>query len=113
MTLAECCFDAGLGVDVQIAASVVRDAPGFEDIATVFGESASRVVVSVASAQAEKLLQLAARDGVPACIIGRVGGDRIRLSVDGRPVIDEPVDELETLWGTAIEQHFEPREIVA
>jgi phosphoribosylformylglycinamidine synthase len=113
VAVAECCFDAGLGVDVQVAASVVRDSREFGDIATLFGESASRVVVSAAPAQAEKLLQLAARDGVPARTIGRVGGDRIRLSVDGRPVIDESIGELETLWKTAVEQHFEPLEIVA
>jgi len=41
---------------------------------------------------------------VPAQEIGRVSGDRIRLSVNGRLAIDTPVATAETAWATAIER---------
>ena len=46
VTLAECCFDTGLGAVVDVA-PVEAAVAAFADIATLFGESASRVVVSV------------------------------------------------------------------
>ena len=47
--------------------------------AALFGEAASRILVSVKSG-AEAGVLAAARDaGVPACIIGKTGGDRLRI----------------------------------
>ena len=60
ITLAECAFDTGgigCSVDLPLSTSAA---------ATLFGESASRAVVSVTSANLQKLLQLAAGLGVPA-----------------------------------------------
>jgi phosphoribosylformylglycinamidine (FGAM) synthase-like enzyme len=45
VTVAESCFDTGLGASVDVAD--VSASVGYADIATLFGESASRVVVSV------------------------------------------------------------------
>jgi phosphoribosylformylglycinamidine synthase len=113
VTLAECCFDAGVGAEVNVPAAVSADAPAFADVAALFGESASRVIVSVAPSKADALLRLASAAKVPAAIIGRVGGERVRLSVEGRMVIDERRDELERLWATAIDRYFEPRQAIA
>ena len=46
VTLAECCFDTGLGADVDVAAVDAAVVP-FADTVTLFGESASRAIVSV------------------------------------------------------------------
>jgi phosphoribosylformylglycinamidine synthase len=110
ITLAECGFDTArgdtaLGADVNVAA-VPAESGGSEiatQIATLFGESASRVVVSAAAPQADALLARAAIAGVPAAIIGRVGGNHIRIAIDGHVVIDEPLDACERIWSTAIE----------
>ena len=57
--------------------------------ATLFGESASRAVVSVTAANLQPLLQLAAELGVPARSIGRTGGDADwSVTVAGSPAID-------------------------
>ncbi len=48
--------------------------------ATLFGESASRVVVSVRPADQATVLHLAAEAGVPARVIGRTGGARLRIA---------------------------------
>jgi phosphoribosylformylglycinamidine synthase len=76
-------------------------------MATAFGESASRVVVSVAAERAHELLARASAAGVPVSVIGRVGGNHIRLSVDGRIVIDEALGVAERMWSTAIDRYFE------
>jgi phosphoribosylformylglycinamidine synthase II len=105
VTLAECAFDTELGLEVNVSA--VRSAALFGDMATLFGESASRVVVSVAADRADELVALASREGVPANVIGRVGGDRVRISIEGRRVVDEPLATAEQVWATAIGRYFE------
>jgi len=103
VTLAECSFDTALGVSVDMAA--VDTVPrAFRVNATLFGESASRVVVSGGDRTLEALLRAAREAGVPATVIGRSGGDRIRLSVDGQVAIDVNRAQAETIWATAIEQ---------
>ena len=44
--------------------------------------------------------------------IGTVGGDRLRIAIDGRDVIDEPLETVERTWSTAIERYFERRELL-
>jgi phosphoribosylformylglycinamidine synthase len=112
VTLAECCFGTGLGADVDVPA-VPASASVFGDVVALFSESASRALVSVAAASEADIMALAAREGVPARRIGVVGGTRIRLSIDGRGVVDEPAHELERIWSTAIENYFEPERAIA
>src|SRR6187399_2605268 len=112
VALAECSFGGAPGVDVDLAV-VAAGAAGFDDIATLFGESASRAVVSVAAGQEQEALELARREGVPALVVGRVGGGRVRLSVGGRLVVDESVEAAERLWDGAIAARFERQQTVA
>jgi phosphoribosylformylglycinamidine synthase subunit PurL len=117
VALAECCFDSGLGVETAIDLADDLDAEasaaGFGDVATLFGESASRVVVSTPGHDVEAVLARAAAAGVPAAVVGRVGGDRLRIAVAGRIVIDESRAGLEEIWSTAIERFFERRRAIA
>jgi phosphoribosylformylglycinamidine synthase len=112
VTLAECCFDATLGVDVDVPA-VGCDVAAYRDTIALYGESASRVVVSVSPAQATALLELATAAGVPARRIGTVGGRQIRIAIDGRTVLDEAVTDAERIWATAIEETFERQRAIA
>jgi phosphoribosylformylglycinamidine synthase len=112
VTLAECCFDTTLGVDADLAA--VSDAPAaYRETAALFAESASRVVASVAPGQLAALLALASANGVPAKQIGRVGGNRIQIAVDGKQVVNELVSDAERIWAAAIESWFEQRRAIA
>jgi phosphoribosylformylglycinamidine synthase subunit PurL len=111
IALAECCFDSGHGVAVDVV-GVSADST-FADVATLFGESASRVVVSVSASGLSDLLARAAAAGVPAASIGTVGGSRIRIGVDGRTVLDEPLAESEQLWSTGVERYFERARAIA
>ncbi|HXH24913.1 MAG TPA: phosphoribosylformylglycinamidine synthase subunit PurL [Vicinamibacterales bacterium] len=112
VALAECCFDAGLGVEADLPA-VGGPAESLAEVATLFGESASRVVVSAAPECAAELLARAQAAAVPAAVIGVAGGERIRIKVDGRVLIDERRADAERIWATALEEIFESRRAIA
>jgi phosphoribosylformylglycinamidine synthase subunit PurL len=112
VTVAECCFDTQLGVSTDLPG--IADAPAkYREIAALFSESASRVVVSVAPAQVATLTAMAQKAGVPATVIGRVGGNRIQIAVEGTRVVDELVSDAERIWATSIETWFEERRAIA
>ena len=112
VTLAECTFGAGIGLEVDVPRTDdhrlagSRTARGLDAVTALFSESAARVVVSVAGDQREALLHMAAQAGVPAQVIGRTGGSRLRMRVGGEDAIDLTVAEAEQIWGTAIERYF-------
>ena len=113
VTLAECTFNSGgIGVtadlaEVRLKPDTTSDvASGFSRTygvnATLFGESASRVVVSAPADKLDAVLAAAKGAGVPATVIGRTGGDRIRLSVAGNAVVDAAIADAEQSWATCI-----------
>jgi phosphoribosylformylglycinamidine synthase len=107
VTLAESTFDSGsIGCEVELPAEAGEPWAG---LAALFGEGAGRVVVSVTPQNREGLLELASRENVPAAVIGRTGGTRIRISLRGSQAIDLAVAEAEKLWSTAFERHFAGR----
>jgi phosphoribosylformylglycinamidine synthase len=112
ITVAECCFDTGFGAVVDLN-SVPADVDAFEAVTTLFSESASRVVVSVAAAQVGDLLTLASQEGVAATRIGLVGGPTIRFAIDGMAVVEVPVEEAEHIWATALDQFFDSAKAIA
>ena len=102
MALAECCFESGgLGATVAI--------PGLTPVdrtdrlaATLFGESATRVIVSVAADDRQAVLAAAARANVPAARVGRTGGHTLRIAVDDEVAIDLGVSEAEARWSAVL-----------
>jgi phosphoribosylformylglycinamidine synthase len=114
VALAECCFDTG-GVGAEL---MMPDAPGdalgdgridVSDASMLFGEAPSRVLVSVADDDFGLVRMRAEAAGVPIAGQGRTGGDRIRVSLAGRPVLDIAVAEAETAWRQGLERYFEDR----
>jgi phosphoribosylformylglycinamidine synthase len=116
VTLAECAFDTGgCGFEVDApelqqtdSASTIPATP-WAILAALFGESASRAVVSVRPGDRAALLQMAAEAGVPAQPIGKTGGTRLVIRCGGEAVIDLAVAEAERIWTTAIARHFRGR----
>jgi phosphoribosylformylglycinamidine synthase subunit PurL len=107
VTLAECCFDTGgAGAEVSIEALNVGRDSRLNDAVALFGESASRIVVSVSPDNVTEILQRAALAGVLARVIGETGGNRLRIAVAGRTIIDVSVEDAERVWSTAIEGVF-------
>jgi phosphoribosylformylglycinamidine synthase len=112
VTLSECCFDSSHGAEVDVPAVSGLD-EAWTHVGTLFGESASRVVVSVTESARATFLERAAAAGVPASVIGRVGGERLRMAVSGQVVVDERCQDLQRIWETAIESRFESNRAIA
>jgi phosphoribosylformylglycinamidine synthase len=106
VTLAECAFDTG-GIGLEASLEPVSDVPPeMAVVATLFGESASRVVLSVDENDVARVLDDARAAGVPARVIGRTGGRNIRVGVGGREALCVPVAAAEQAWATAIERYY-------
>jgi phosphoribosylformylglycinamidine synthase len=110
VTIAECAFESiGIGAEVSLEGVEVSRAGHVNVAAALFGESASRVVVSVVPEHVTTVLRHAAAANVPARVVGQTGGSRLRLAVAGRIVVDQSVDEAERVWSTAIDRYFAQR----
>ena len=76
--------------------------------AVLFGESQSRVVISVKASHRQTVLDHARSFGVPADVIGTVSGDRLVISVrheeTAERLIDQPVSGLLDRWACALER---------
>ena len=111
VALAECCFESGgIGADVDVAAVTLPDGWAEYSVqAALFGESASRVIISVAEPDVDALRVHARAADVPAAVIGRTGGGRLRIAVGGERMVDLGVGDAERVWSTAIERRFTGR----
>ena len=87
VTLAESCLMGNVGFSGRIAVSGRLDS-------ALFGESQSRIVVSVRAKAEHRLEALAARMNVPLTRLGRTGGDRLII----KGLIDLPLSELHSAW---------------
>ena len=69
--------------------------------ALLFGETQSRVVITCKPLDAVKVVERAKLMGVPAAVIGRVGGDKLAVKT---PVgeFGAPVAELHDAWWNSI-----------
>jgi phosphoribosylformylglycinamidine synthase len=103
IALAECCFETPFGVTANVP-EVGSVQAAFGAHATLFGESASRVIVSVRRNTLDALRAIATRLHVPIAVIGETGGDHITLKVDGQVMVDVAAKEAEAAWSTAIEK---------
>ena len=110
ITVAECCFDTGgIGADVDLPPATAKHGGEWTVPATLFGEGPSRILVSVAQSDLSALMSSAADAGVPARAIGKTGGSRVRIAIDGRLAVDMNLSDAETLWSTALEKYFQRR----
>ncbi len=105
VAIAEMCLWSGVGADLTLGV-------GGDPASELFGESPSRVVVTVDDAAWERFEALAGAAGVPLRTLGRTGGDRllVRLVPEGAARtaeergggvaddLDEPLDVLRDAW---------------
>jgi phosphoribosylformylglycinamidine synthase len=107
VAVAECGFETGgIGAEVSIEPVQVARDPQVNMAAALFGESASRIVVSAAANAVTAVLKHAAASGVPARVIGRTGGERLKMACGGTIVVDVPLADAEHAWSTAIDKYF-------
>jgi phosphoribosylformylglycinamidine synthase len=96
VALAESCFGQKLGARVALTSEGLR-----LDV-LLFGESQSRVLLSVAPEKLDAVKKLAAEHGVPTRQLGSVGGDLLRISVDGKEEIRLDIGSINEKYREAI-----------
>jgi phosphoribosylformylglycinamidine synthase subunit PurL len=111
------CSDGGLAVTLAEScfSSLGRDAIGAEvdlhgnigPTAVLFSESPSRIVISFDAAEANTIQEIAARNNAPFAIIGRVGGTRLAIDVNGNEAVAMDVSELESTWRNALSEKLQ------
>jgi phosphoribosylformylglycinamidine synthase len=101
VALAECCMmhpsPAGATEKGWIGAAVRIPFPTRKDF-VLFGEDASRILVSLPNANAARFVALAQECGAPVIRLGVVGGDRLEI----QGALSVPVAELARAWREGI-----------
>jgi phosphoribosylformylglycinamidine synthase subunit PurL len=98
VALVESALPGGVGLSVRLPGQQV--APEF----LLFGEDASRVVLSCDPIQLPRIKQVAEEYGVFADVLGETGSGGVEISVDGQPVISASVAELREAYEGALER---------
>ena len=93
VALAECCIAGGIGFQGTLSVSGRWDA-------ALFGEDQSRFVVSVPPGRHADLDRICLAEGVPAAMLGRVGGDLFRI--EGH--VNISVEEMALAWRQGLQQ---------
>lgn len=99
VALAECCIAAPehpRGAVIELQGAIRPDA-------LLFGESQSRILLSLRRQNVGRLRELAAVAEVPLTMLGEVRGRRLIIS----PLIDLSLDELWRVWSEALPQRME------
>jgi phosphoribosylformylglycinamidine synthase len=98
VALAECSIggtERAMGARIETQEMMRADA-------LLFGESQSRIVVSIKERDLGRLKEIAAREGAPMRVIGVVGGTRLII----QPWIQAPVEELKSIWSSGLERRL-------
>jgi len=106
VTLAECGFARGVGARVDLKSH------GLVAEFVLFGEDASRVLISCDPKNLERIQQLAVQYALSAEQIGSTVPDKLEIRVDGKPAATASISELRETWDSALESalHVETEE---
>ena len=94
VALAECCISGpgpGLGAVIELEGAIRPDA-------LLFGESQSRIILSLRRRHLGRVRELAAAAEVPFAVLGEVRGRRLVIS----PLIDVGLEDMQRAWATAL-----------
>jgi phosphoribosylformylglycinamidine synthase len=105
-TLAECGFAHGIGARVDLSSHGL--VPEF----VLFGEDASRVLISCDPQNVKGIQEVAVQHGLSVEPIGNTGPDQLEIQVDGKVAVKASISELQDAWAGALERalHVETEE---
>ena len=98
VALAESAFPAGVGAEINL------NSEGSFAEALLFGEDASRIVISCDPKRAEIIKQVALKWGVRAERLGHTIPEKLVIRIDGKVAVSAAVSELRQVWNTALTQ---------
>ena len=99
VALAESCFSS-LGREA-IGAEIDLQMNGLAPEALLYAETPSRIVVSFPEKNLDRVKEIVS--GCPYVVIGRVGNDRLKISIDSEDNISSSIAELEAAWKSSLE----------
>ena len=73
----------------------------------LFGEDASRIVISCDPGQVARIKEVAGKHGIAAEVIGETIPETLEISIDGTVVVSSTVTELNQAYESALEVGFE------
>jgi phosphoribosylformylglycinamidine synthase len=110
IALAESCFSTlnrpSIGATVELSGALPA-------AAQLFGETPSRIIISFDETARERVAEIAGKLNCPLSIIGRVGGAKLRITVEGQPAVSQNVNELENLWRTSLGRKLQAEALAA
>ncbi len=106
VALAECGFPRGIGARVEVESGELPVE------CVLFGEDASRVLISCIPENTAKIQKVSVKYGVAALPIGATIREKLDIVVDGKLVVSAPVSRLKQAWESALERalHTETEE---
>jgi phosphoribosylformylglycinamidine synthase II len=98
VTLTESGFAKGIGMSVDLTSQ------GLPPEFVLFGEDASRVVISCDRDKISAIQQVAVKYGIATELIGETAPERVEIRLDGRVVVSASVSELREAYEGALER---------
>jgi len=110
------CSDGGLAVALAeagfvkarplayVGAEIDLNSNGLFAEGVLFGETASRALISCDPKKTSDIQQIAVRWGVRADRIGRTVPEKLVIRIDGKPAVSANVSELRQVWDSALKQ---------
>ena len=98
--LAESCITSDIGAKISVSAPFRADA-------LLFGETQSRIVISISPQDQHKVEECAKSANIPVSVLGTTGGRSLEINLENTPkALDTPLDislsELKRAWKDAI-----------
>src|SRR5438874_4773874 len=103
VTIAECCFNPKerFGAEITVEAAVSAAEKRVRTPATtLFNESQSRIVISVAPGNLDKTMSILRECDVPFQQLGKVGGDQLRIQIADQNFFWPIVDLYDDWWNS-------------
>jgi selenophosphate synthetase-related protein len=81
----------------------------------LFGEDASRILLSCDPQHVSRIKEVAAKQGVAASVIGETIPEQLEISLDGNVMVSATISELSTTYENALESALrtDPDRVVA
>jgi phosphoribosylformylglycinamidine synthase II len=105
VAIAESCFSSYRREAIGCRLSLVGD---LSSAVLLFSESPSRIIISAVEDYLDQIVALAQEHGVPATLLGKTGGDRLVVDVNGERIIDRDVGAVESVWRGVLPTMLEP-----
>jgi phosphoribosylformylglycinamidine synthase len=100
VALAEKAFPKGLGARVNLTSNSLP-----ADF-VLFGENASRILLSCDPTDVERIKQVAGQNGIAADVLGETVPERLEISIDGHVVVSAGVSDLSLAYEAALESNL-------